>query len=291
MPAKSVTIPRKRSHKGLTVLIVLLIIIVAACIFCKMPGEKATAKLAPFYEQPIAHRGYFDNNSPAPENSLAAFQRAIDHGYAIELDTQISADGTVWVLHDKSLLRSSGVDRNIDTMTDAEIRQCTLFGTSEKVPTFADVLALIDGKVPLLVEIKGEAGDDVKAISKATAELLDGYKGVYAVQSFNPFAVQWFRENRPNVPRGQLVQDFIAHGEGQNPAIRFALTAQLTNVLSRPNFIAYQLKDSGQITFQALKNLTGVDCFAWTLKSQAELDQAKSQGFKGLIFDSFEATL
>ena len=290
MSAASAKKARKRG-KAKFVFLFLLIVIIGACIFCKMPGEKVTAKLQPFYEQPIAHRGYFDNDSTAPENSLAAFQRAIDNGYAIELDTQISADGTVWVLHDKSLLRSSGIDKNIDAMTDAEIRECTLFGTSEKVPTFAEVLELIDGKTPLLVEIKGEAGDDVKAISKATAELLDNYKGVYVVQSFNPFAVQWFRENRPDVPRGQLVQDFIAHGEGQNPAIRFALTAQLTNVLSRPNFIAYQLKDSGQITFQALKNLTGIDCFAWTLKSQAELDSAKAQGFKGLIFDSFEAKL
>ena len=284
------TKPRKR-HIVRNVFLFLIVVIIAACIFCKMPGEKATDKLQPFFEQPIAHRGYFDNNSPAPENSLAAFQRAIDHGYAIELDTQISADGTVWVLHDKNLLRSSGVDRDINKMTDAEIAKCTLFGTNEKVPTFAEVLKLIDGKVPLLVEIKGEADDDVKAISKATAELLDTYKGAYIIQSFNPFAVQWFRENRPNVVRGQLAMDFIKHGEGQSFPIRFALTAMLTNVLSRPNFIAYQLSDSSQITFATMKTLTGVDCFAWTLKSQAELDAAKAQGFKGFIFDSFEAVM
>ena len=74
-------------------------------------------------EQPIAHRGYFDNDGDAPENSLAAFQRAIDHGYAIELDTQITSDGTVVVLHDKSLLRTSGVDRNVEDMTDAELAE------------------------------------------------------------------------------------------------------------------------------------------------------------------------
>lgn len=273
------------------VLLFLLIVIIAAAIFCKMPGEKVSDKLAPFYEQPIAHRGYFDNNSSAPENSLAAYQRAIDHGYAIEIDTQISKDGTAWVLHDKSLLRSSGIDRNIVDMTDAEIEQCTLFGTTEKVPRLSEVLALVDGKVPILVEIKGEAGDDVKAISKATAELLDNYQGVYAMQSFNPFAVQWFRENRPDVPRGILVKDFIADGEGQNPAIRFALTAQLTNVLARPNFISYELKGSNQVTFMAMRAVTGIDCFAWTLKSQGELDAAKAKGFNGFIFDSFEAKL
>ena len=266
-------------------------ILLAASIFLKMPGKPATEELKPFTQAPIAHRGYFDNDSPAPENSLAAFQRAIDHGYCIEIDTQINADGTVVVLHDKSLLRSSGVDRNVDEMTDAELAQCRLFGTDEKVPTFAEVLALIDGQVPLLVEIKGEAGDDVAAISKATAEQLDNYKGVYVVQSFNPFALQWFKDNRPNVPRGILAKDFIADGEGQSIVNRIALTGMFTNVVARPNFISYELKSSGQITFQAMKALSGQPLLAWTLKSQDELEQARAQGFNGFIFDSFEAHL
>ena len=272
------------------ILIVLVIVLLGVSIFLKMPGEKMTDKLKPFTEQPIAHRGYFDNASEAPENSLAAFQRAIDHGYAIEIDTQLTADGTVVVLHDKSLLRTSGINKNVEDMTDAELATCRLFNTDEHVPTLAEVLALIDGKVPLLVEIKGEAGDDVAAISKGTAELLDSYQGVYVVQSFNPFALQWFKENRPSVPRGILCKDFIADGEGQSMVNRIALTAQFTNVLCRPNFISYELKSSGQLTFQAMK-LMGADCFAWTLKSQEELDRAKAQGFIGFIFDSFEAHL
>ena len=278
---------KKRSGGKIALIVIgcIIVVLLGATVFLKMPGPSTRAQLEPFMKQPIAHRGYFDNDSAAPENSLAAFQRAIDHGYAIELDTQLSADGTVVVLHDKSLLRSSGVDRNVQDMTDAELASCTLFNSSEKVPTFAEALKLINGQVPLLVEIKGEAGDDVAAISKATAEALDKYDGIYVVQSFNPFALQWFKENRPDVPRGLLSKDFIADGEGQSIVNRAALTSMLTNVAARPNFISYELKSDGQLTFEAMQHLSDLPCFAWTL------DKAKAAGFDGFIFDSFEAKL
>ena len=279
----------KKKRRWPIVLGIIVVVLFAATVFLKMPGEPATQKLQPFFEQPIAHRGYFDNDSDAPENTLAAFQRAIDHGYAIEIDTQVTADGTVIVLHDKSLLRTSGVDKNVENMTDAELAQCRIFKSDQHVPTLREVLDLIDGKVPLLVEIKGEAGDDVANISAKTAEELDKYQGVYVVQSFNPFALQWWMKNRPDVPRGILAKDFIADGEGQSIVNRLALSGMFTNVLCRPNFISYELKSSGQLTFAAMKKLSNLDCFAWTLKSQAELDEAHAQGFKGYIFDSFEA--
>lgn len=270
---------------------VIAVIAVAGTIFLKMPGESARAQLQPFMQQPIAHRGYFDNASSAPENSLAAFQQAIDHGYAIEIDTQLTADGTVVVLHDKSLMRTSGVNKNVEDMADGELAQCTLFNSGQKVPTLKETLELINGQVPLLVEIKGETGDDVAAISAATAELLDDYKGVYVVQSFNPFALQWFKDNRPDVPRGLLCKDFIVDGEGQSIVNRIALTGMFTNVIARPNFISYELVSDGQLTFKAMDALSDLPCFAWTLKSQDELDQAKAHGFDGFIFDSFEAKL
>ena len=282
---------KKRSSAGKKVGItigVVVVVVLGVTVFLKMPGESAAKQLEPFTKAPIAHRGYFDNEGPAPENSLAAFQRAIDHGYCIEVDTQITADGTAVVLHDKSLLRTSGVDRNVEEMTDAELAECRLFDTDEKVPTFAEVLDLIDGQVPLLVEIKGEAGDDVASISAATYEQLKTYDGIYVVQSFNPFALQWFKDNAPEIPRGLLSKDFIADPEGQSLVNRFALTPMFTNVLARPNFISYELKSSGQLTFQAMKNLSDLPCLAWTIQSQEELDAARAQNFDGFIFDSFE---
>ena len=271
---------KKRSSAGKKVGItigVIVVVVLGVTVFLKMPGESARAQLEPFTKAPIAHRGFFDNEGPAPENSLAAFQRAIDKGYCIEVDTQITADGTAIVLHDRSLLRTSGIDRNVQDMTDAELAECRLFDTDEHVPTFAEVLDLVDGQVPLLVEVKGEAGDDVLAISAATYELLKSYDGVYVIQSFNPFALQWFKDNAPDVPRGLLSKDFIADPEGQSLVNRIALTTMFTNFLARPNFISYELKSSGQLTFQAIKNLSDVPCFAWTLKSQEELDAARAQ--------------
>jgi len=276
-----------KAKAGITVGCI-VVVLLAVTVFLKMPGASARAQIEPFTKAPIAHRGFFDNEGPAPENSLPAFQRAIDKGYCIELDTQLTADGTVVVLHDKSLLRSSGVDRNVEDMTDAELAECRLFGTDERVPTFAEALDLIDGQVPLLVEIKGEAGDDVAAISAATYEQLKRYDGVYVVQSFNPFALQWFKDNAPDVTRGLLSKDFIADPEGQSLVNRLALTPMLTNVVARPNFISYELKSASQLTFQAMKNLSDLPCLAWTLKSQEELDAARAAGFDGFIFDSFE---
>ena len=175
--------------------------------------------------------------------------------------------------------------------TNDELAELRLLGTDEHIPTFAQVLELIGGQVPLLVEVKGVSGDDPKAISAASAHLLDRYDGTYAVQSFNPFALQWFRENRGEDARGQLTQDFLKNPEGQSMVNRIALTTMATNVLSRPNFISYELADASQPCFQAIRTLSGTDCFAWTLKSQAELDQARSQGFVGFIFDSFPAAM
>lgn len=98
-------------------------------------------------------------------------------------------------------------------------------------------------------------------------------------------------QNRPDVPRGLLSKDFVADGEGQSSVNRVALTGMLTNVVARPNFISYELKSDGQLTFEAMQHMSDLPLFAWTLKSQEELDKAKAEGFDGFIFDSFEAKL
>lgn len=272
-------------------IVVVIVVLVGVYAFMAAPGAKATEQLQPFTQQPIAHRGYFDNETGLPENSLSAFERAIQMNYAIELDVQVTADGTPVVFHDQDTERMCGTPGKIYELTDEQIADMRLLDSDETIPTFADVLSLIDGQVPLLVEVKGVSGDDPKAIAAASAELLDSYEGVYAVQSFNPFALQWFKDNRPDVVRGQLLQDFLKDPEGQSLVNRIGLTTMMTNVLSRPNFISYELADAGQVNFQVVRGATGIDCFAWTLKSQQELDDARSQGFVGFIFDSFEAHL
>ena len=280
------------------IFLVVFAVLIGAYLFMVMPGEKAGDRLTPYTQAPIAHRGLFDNDSEAPENSLAAFQKAIDAGYVVELDVQLTADGLVVVSHDTSQLRETGVDRTIPDMTGAEVAELRLFGTDEPMPTLSEVLDLIDGRVPLVVELKVGADGDAAGLSEATAALLDEYDGEYAVQSFNPFALQWFKDNRPEVLRGILVADFVSW-EDPDPdaeappegAMAVLLSNLMVDFLCRPNFINYQFTGFGQPSFALIRALTGIDCLAWTVKSEEDLDVARATDARGFVFDSFEPTV
>ena len=127
-----------------------------------------------------AHRGLHDNISDAPENSLAAFQKAVDAGYGIELDVQMTADGKVVVVHDFNLKRISGVDKEIDQCTYEELQDYPIYGSDQRVPLFEDVLKAVDGKVPLIVELKYKEGSK---ICEKAQELLNSYTGIYCIES------------------------------------------------------------------------------------------------------------
>ena len=274
------------------VCIACVVALLAAYLFAIMPGRPAHKAVEPFTQTYVAHRGLFDNEGNAPENSMRAFRRAIDAGYAIELDVQLSADGTVVATHDKSQLRVAGVDKPITEMTDKEVAQLRLFGTDQGVPTFEEVLDLVDGQVPLLVELKVGADGDAAALSKATAKILDGYDGHYVVESFNPFALRWFKNNRPDVVRGILSADFNNFYDPKaevrvTGVSAFVLSNMLANVIARPNFIAYEVTGYGQPSFALVRKVTDVDCFAWTIQAPDELALARSKGAQGIIFDSF----
>lgn len=286
----------RRGRRVLLGGLVALAVLAGVYLFLVMPGEKAGSRLAAFEQVPIAHRGLYDNAGDAPENSLRAFQKAIDAGYAIELDTQLTADGTVVVSHDNSQLRVSGVDKTLGQLSDEEVAALRLFGTEQGIPTFQEVLDLIDGQVPLLVEIKVGAGGNAPALSAATAALLDAYDGPYVVQSFNPFALQWFKDNRPDVLRGKLAADFpnFEDPDAEDPPtgiMAVALANLWTNFLDRPNFISYEVGGFGQPTFAMVRALTGIDCLAWTIRDEAGLAQAREVGADGVIFGSFQPPL
>lgn len=272
-------------------LLILVVVLAGVYVFLAAPGSKASDQLQPLTEQPIAHRGYYDNEAGIPENSFPAFERAIANGYAIELDVQITADGTPVVFHDQDTERMCGKPGKVYELTNAELKQLRLLETDEWIPTLAQTLELIGGRVPLLVEIKGLEGDSPQLIARAAALLLDSYEGDFAVQSFNPFALQWFKDNRPDIARGQLLQDFIKDDEELSYINRIALTTMMTNVLSRPNFISYELEDADQVNLKLMRELTKIDCFAWTLRSQDELEAARDAGFIGFIFEGFDPRL
>ena len=175
-------------------------------------------------DQPIAHRGLHDKTSP--ENSLSSFQKAIDAGYPIELDVQIIADGTVVVFHDNSLSRLTDNDGYIKFLNKEDLALLSLKDSKEKIPTFEDVLKFVDGRVPLLVEIKNEG--KVGNLEKKVLEMLKAYKGEYAVCSFNPYVLEYFYKHAPEIIRGQSAGFF--KGEKLSFFKKHALKKMLLNI-------------------------------------------------------------
>ena len=230
-----------------------------------------------------AHRGLHDNHSDAPENSMKAFKKAVDAGYGIEMDIQLTKDKIPVVFHDETLNRMCGVKGKVWEFTFEELQKLTLAESEERIPKFEDVLALVGGKVPLIVEYKL----DVPSIEvcEIADPMLQAYNGIYCIESFHPFAVKWYREHRPEVIRGQLSQDFSKQEKYKGKFIYWLLSNLLTNVLTRPDFIAYNHKDADMFS-RKVCSLMGALPVAYTIKSQEEYEKVKDQ-FELFIFDSF----
>ena len=230
-------------------------------------------------ERFIAHRGLHDEHNP--ENSLGAFQNAIDNDHPIELDVHLISDGTVVVFHDSTLSRLTGKDGYLKNLTKNDLKNYNLMGTEYTIPTLQEVLELVDGKVPLLIEIKNL--DKVGELESATYKLLKDYKGEYAVQSFNPFSMQWFYNNAPDVLRGQLSSYF--KGEKLSFFKKFALKRMLLNKkISHPNFISYDHKNIPNRFVKRNKNLPLI---VWVITKQEDYLRVVKH-CDNIIFENFE---
>lgn len=228
-----------------------------------------------------AHRGLFNNDSDAPENSLNAMRKAVEAGYGIEFDVQLSKDDVPVVFHDASLKRMCGVDGKIWDYTLEELKKMKLAHSNETIPTLEQVLRVVDGKVPLIVEYKMDRVD-TKVCELGNA-ILEKYHGVYCIESFHPFAVKWYREHRPDVIRGQLSQDFSMT---KYRGIQYwAMTHLLLNFLTRPDFIAYNHHDAGVFSRYFCGKL-GALSVAWTIKNREQYEESEAD-FDLFIFDSF----
>ena len=209
-----------------------------------------------------AHRGL--HGGDIPENSLAAFALAAEKGHGIELDVQLSKDGRVMVFHDYSLRRMTGCDKNLSELTSDELKELRLADTDERIPYFSEVLELIDGRVPILVELKGESTDT--SVCPPTNELLKEYKGRYCVESFNPMLLKWYKANRPDVMRGILVTNVTKEKKKHDP-LSFALKHMLTNVICRPDFIAYDVRYPS-LSVDLCTKFYHSPAFAWTVRDE-----------------------
>lgn len=229
-----------------------------------------------------AHRGLHDNKSDAPENSLLAIRRAVEAGYGIELDVQLSKDGIPIVFHDFTLKRICKTNLKVSELSLCELKSLHLFSSEETIPTLEEVLAVVDGRVPLIIEYKLEGlRCDVCRISD---ELLSHYHGAYCIESFHPLAVYWYRKNRPQVVRGQLSSNFLREGEF-SPAL-FLVRHLLFNFLTRPTFVAYNCIDKRSLSRTICRSLYKNLSVAWTIHSEKELAD-NSSNFDWFIFEGF----
>lgn len=226
-----------------------------------------------FLTTPIAHRGLHDKADGRPENSAAAIRAAVAAGYGIEIDVQPSADAQAMVFHDYMLDRLTAASGPIAARPASDLADLPLLGSHEGVPTLADVLAIVDGKVPLLVEIKdqdGALGPDVGPLEAAVAAALSGYEGDVAVMSFNPNSVAAMARCLPDTPRGLVTEDFFDPGYDALPEpLRAALTRIDGFGASGASFISHNHRDLATEPVARLKS-AGVPVLCWTIKSSEE---------------------
>ena len=267
------------------ILIILGILLLLFILFClSLMGRTGHPGLKSLRGWNYAHRGLHGNG--LPENSMAAFKAALDHGYGIELDIHLLTDGNLAVIHDSSLKRTTGQDGNVEDLTTEQLVNYKLEGTEETIPTFRQLLDLYDGKAPLIVELKPVKGNHA-ALCEAACKMLDSYNGVYCLESFDRRCIHWLKKNRPDLIRGQLTEDFVHNTKSPlHPVLKFILTHQLENFLCRPDFIAYKFRDRKTISMTLCKKLWKLETVTWTLVSKEEYDTAVAEGWIP-IFENF----
>ena len=224
-----------------------------------------------------AHRGYHDKPR-IPENSLAAFRRAVEYGLGSEFDVHLIADGSLVVFHDDDLERQTGVKGSIEAYDLSNLKKLRLEGTDEAIPTFDEVLGIYEGTgLPLLIELKPVKGNH-RRLAEAVCRRLDSYKGEFVLESFDPRAMMAVRKLRPDFIRGQLVQDFFKSPEGL-PLYQVVLLANLAfNVLVKPDFIAARIGDRRRGALKRAVEKVGRPEFTWTVTTAEEYRETVAAG-------------
>ena len=214
----------------------------------------------------IAHRGFFNNKDGIPENSILAFEKAIQSNFMIELDVHLLKDNKIVVFHDDNLKRMTGLDKEIKDCTYSEIEKLRLLDTEQKIPLFEEVLELVSGKVPILIELKYDV--KVGLLENEIKKLLENYNGKCAVQSFSPNTVYWFKKNAPEVVRGQLSCAFDK--KKMNKISKFALSNLVFNIFTKPDFVSYNIHSVEKILSKIGRNMI---LLGWTVKTKQEYEK------------------
>lgn len=265
----SVKIPIMKTLLILLLTILLVLLFLSALVIFLIAPARVNLKLRKqFTGCRFAHRGLHSKDKSVPENSLAAFRLAVENGYGIELDIRLTKDKQLVVFHDDTLLRMCGLDRRVDEFTYEELQAFRLLDSEEQIPLFSEVLSLVNGQIPLLVELK--AGPENALLCSYAYNMLQQYHGPYCIESFHPMIVRWFKKNAPQILRGQLSAPPQAFEGTLSRITAFLLSHLLTNFLARPHFIAYH---KGQVPFPVrLCQKLGALRAVWTLRDEDYTD-------------------
>lgn len=247
-----------------------------------------------FIRIPLAHRGLHDRAAQKIENAPASFRAAIDSGYGIELDVQQSSDGQAMVFHDFTLDRLTDAKGPIKRKSAAELSEIVLSGSDDTIPTLSQVLALVDGRVPLLVEIKDQSQSlgttGIGPLERAVADALLGYAGPVAVMSFNPYSIMALAEIAPLICRGLTTGDF---NQTEYPNVDQSRLDDLTNITDFESvdcaFISHYVAELDHPPVQRLK-AKGVPIFCWTVRS-AEQERIARNTASNITFEHFTAEI
>lgn len=265
------------------ILLLLVISVPVILLLALMPRTAMQQQCSDFCGLMFAHRGLWFGEE-IPENSIAAFQRAVNRGFAIELDVQLTKDNEAVIFHDNSLRRMCGTDGRIRDLTREQLRALRLNGSAEAIPSLSEVLTLVSGRVPLLIELKSHHTDT--KICSVVTDLLQNYSGKYCIESFSPFVLHWYKKNRPDVVRGQLSCRFDPVEDPPRPLL-FLSEHLMFNWYGRPDFIAYEYdRGSRLLVLKFLRKCFGTPAFAWTIHSESALMKSRKY-FDSVIFDRF----
>ncbi len=264
-------------------LIIALLLIFGLYALCVM-GRRGHPDLQALQGWSYAHRGLHGEHYP--ENSMAAFRRALQKGYGVELDVHLLSDGNLAVIHDASLKRTAGAEVLIEDLRTEDLQNYYLENSLETIPAFSQVLDLFAGKAPIIVELKSERGNYAALVDTAVKQLKD-YAGPYCIESFDPRCILYLKKQYPEIVRGQLAQNFL-RGKGKAPwAIKLLLTLQLGNFLLQPDFVAYNFADRKNLGNILVRKLWRVQGVTWTLRNRQDYETAKKEGWLP-IFEGFE---
>lgn len=267
---------------------ILLAALAIVALWCLMllprRGQSGWEKLT---DMRYAHRGLHDISQDIPENSMAAFRRALEKGFGAELDVHLMADGKLAVVHDSDLSRVCGKHAIIENLRAEDLKEYPLQGSAETIPLLPDVLKLFEGKTPLIIELKVE--HNAAALTDAVMALLQNWKGAYCIESFHPAALLHLKKHYPHVIRGQLSENFLRSKEGGTLGwpVRAILTLLLTSFLTRPDFIAYNYVDRSCPSLRLMKRLYGVHEAGWTIRNRDVLERLEQENvipiFEGFV--------